>query len=91
MVDAAAFLSGLHNATPWGLGRRNPQSGRLSITMNGSESDGKLATGNAVNEQENIPRVASPLWLVKLLLLLNVIRFVVLYPGKYGELGLSSQ
>jgi hypothetical protein len=41
--------------------------------MDGSESDGKLATGNAVNEQVNIPKVANSLWLVKLLLLLNVI------------------
>jgi hypothetical protein len=42
--------------------------------MGSSESDGKLATGNAVNEQVNIPKVASSLWLVKLLMLLNVIR-----------------
>jgi hypothetical protein len=41
--------------------------------MDGSESDGKLATGNAVNEQVNIPKVVNSLWLVKLLLLLNVI------------------
>jgi hypothetical protein len=41
--------------------------------MGSSESDGKLATGNAVNEQVNIPKVASSLWLVKLLMLLNVI------------------
>jgi hypothetical protein len=42
--------------------------------VDSSESDGKLATGNAVKEQANIPKVASSLWLVKLLLLLNVIR-----------------
>jgi hypothetical protein len=42
--------------------------------MDSSESDGKLATGNAVNEQANIPEVASSLWLVKLPMLLNVIR-----------------
>jgi hypothetical protein len=41
--------------------------------MAGSESDGKLATGNAVNEQANIPKVVSSPWLVKLLMLLNVI------------------
>ena len=40
--------------------------------MGSSESDGKLATGNAVNEQVNIPKVASSLWPVKLLMLLNV-------------------
>ena len=51
----------------------NPRSERLSITMGVSESDGKLATGNAVNEQANIPEVASSLWLVKLPMLLNVI------------------
>jgi len=70
---AAAFLSGLHDKTPWGLGWGNPWSDRFLITMGSSESDGKLATGNAVNEQVNIPKVASSLWLVKLLMLLNVI------------------
>jgi hypothetical protein len=74
LVVAAAFLSGLHDKTPWGLGWWNPRSGRLPITMDGSESDGKLETGNAVSEQANIPKVATSLWLVKLLMLLNVIR-----------------
>jgi hypothetical protein len=42
--------------------------------VDSSESDGKLATGNAVKEQANIPKLVSSLWLVKLPLLLNVIR-----------------
>ena len=46
-----------------------PPSGRFSITRGSSESDGKLATGNAANEQANIPEVASSLWLVRLLML----------------------
>jgi hypothetical protein len=49
------------------------RSDRFSITMGRSESDGKLATGNAVNEQADTPKVASSPWLVKLLMLLNVI------------------
>jgi hypothetical protein len=42
--------------------------------VDSSESDGKLATGNAVKEQANTPKVVNSLWLVKLLLLLNVTR-----------------
>ena len=42
--------------------------------VDSSESDGRLATGNAVKEQANPPKVVNSLWLVKLLLLLNVIR-----------------
>jgi hypothetical protein len=50
-----------------------PRLDRFSTTMGSSQSDGKLATGKAVNEQVNIPKVASSLWLVKLPVLLNVI------------------
>jgi hypothetical protein len=60
--------------------------------MGGSESDGKLTTGNAVNEQANIPKVASSPWLVKLLMLLNVIcasssSFLVPHQKKDGRGG----
>ena len=68
-VGVAVGTGGGNCGGTGGTGR----SDRFSITMGGSESDGKLTTaGNAVNEQANTPKVASSPWLVKLLMLLNV-------------------